>query len=262
MTRYAETVLLFLSIVIGVCASPIRGNLGAVHNKYAQGGKVPTAADYVQEGLVAMWDGIENVGYGQHDDAATSWKDLTDGGADWLLKDSKTPEVFEVGADYVKILNGIGYDGRGHCTPSWTADGDIKQMEIVLDNTDFSINDVARICSLGVGNGGFNSMMVIQGGNTFQFAWNKYPLLQLRTGVNAISFDKDTARGLFNGILTDSAKSNVGSGYTYYAPCIGAYAAQAAIGVKIKSLRIYNRVLTESEMLANYAIDKARFNLP
>ena len=229
-----------------------------------RGGAVPapTAADYVQFGLIAMWDGIENVGYGQHDDAATTWVDLTGGGAGWLLKDANTTQVFEVGADHVKILAGVSYSGRGHCTPSWTADGDIKQMEIVLDNTDFAINDVARICSLGVGNGNFNSMMVIRGGNTFQFAWNKYPLLQLRTGLNAISFDKDTARGLFNGVLTDSAKSTVGSGYTYSGPHISAYAAQAAIGIKIKALRIYDRVLTESEMLANYAIDKARFNLP
>ncbi|MBQ1429034.1 MAG: hypothetical protein IIZ06_05145, partial [Kiritimatiellae bacterium] len=37
----------------------------------------PTARDYVQDGLVAMWDGIENAGWGQHDASATTWKDLT-----------------------------------------------------------------------------------------------------------------------------------------------------------------------------------------
>lgn len=35
-----------------------------------------TAKDYIQNGLVAMWDGIENVGWGQHDSNATVWKDL------------------------------------------------------------------------------------------------------------------------------------------------------------------------------------------
>jgi hypothetical protein len=222
----------------------------------------PTARDYVQNGLVAMWDGIENAGWGVHDAAATTWVDLTGGGANWLLKDSNTTQVFEVGSDYVKILSGVSYNGRGHCTPSWSADGDIKQMEIVLDNTDFSVTATSRICALGVSNGNNNSQMAIRDGNLFQFQYNKYPLLQLRTGLNAISFDGDTARGLFNGALTDSAKTIVGSGYVYSPPVLGAYAAQAAIGIKIKALRIYSRVLTEAEMLANDAIDKARFNLP
>ena len=35
-----------------------------------------TAKNYVQNGLVAHWDAIENAGYGQHDNAATAWKDL------------------------------------------------------------------------------------------------------------------------------------------------------------------------------------------
>jgi hypothetical protein len=36
----------------------------------------PTARDYVQDGLIAMWDGIENAGWGTHDPNATEWKDL------------------------------------------------------------------------------------------------------------------------------------------------------------------------------------------
>ena len=35
-----------------------------------------TARDYVQSGLVAMWDGIENAGWGTHDPNATTWKNL------------------------------------------------------------------------------------------------------------------------------------------------------------------------------------------
>lgn len=38
--------------------------------------KPKTAADYVKEGLVAMWDGEENAGFGIHDQYATTWKDL------------------------------------------------------------------------------------------------------------------------------------------------------------------------------------------
>lgn len=39
----------------------------------------PTAKDYVQDDLIAMWDGIENAGWGVHDQKATVWKDLIRG---------------------------------------------------------------------------------------------------------------------------------------------------------------------------------------
>ena len=35
-----------------------------------------TSANYVQDGLIAQWDGIDNVGIGGHDPSATVWKDL------------------------------------------------------------------------------------------------------------------------------------------------------------------------------------------
>ena len=47
-----------------------------LRNALMAGKRTPTARDYVQDGLVAMWDGIENAGWGVHDAAATTWKDL------------------------------------------------------------------------------------------------------------------------------------------------------------------------------------------
>ena len=38
-----------------------------------------TAKDYIQEGLVALWDGIENVGWGIHDSDSDVWVDLIGG---------------------------------------------------------------------------------------------------------------------------------------------------------------------------------------
>ena len=35
-----------------------------------------SAKDYVKDNLVAMWDGIENIGWGQHDNNTSIWKDL------------------------------------------------------------------------------------------------------------------------------------------------------------------------------------------
>ena len=38
-----------------------------------------TSASYVQRGLIAQWDGIDNAGTGVHDPAATTWKNLVGG---------------------------------------------------------------------------------------------------------------------------------------------------------------------------------------
>lgn len=54
----------------------------AARNGILVGGKL-TARDYVQDGLVAMWDGIENIGLSlPHDDSTTTWKDLSGNGYD------------------------------------------------------------------------------------------------------------------------------------------------------------------------------------
>ena len=47
----------------------------------AQTGKADgiAASLYVQSGLVACWDGIENAGAGVHNPAATVWKDIVGG---------------------------------------------------------------------------------------------------------------------------------------------------------------------------------------
>ncbi|MBR3221532.1 MAG: hypothetical protein IKF72_04800 [Kiritimatiellae bacterium] len=44
-------------------------------SEYAEDDPV-TSSSYVQDGLMAQWDGIDNVGTGTHDPTATTWKDL------------------------------------------------------------------------------------------------------------------------------------------------------------------------------------------
>lgn len=43
---------------------------------------MPTARDYVQDGLIAMFDGVENAGLGTNDANATVWVDLSGNGND------------------------------------------------------------------------------------------------------------------------------------------------------------------------------------
>ena len=49
-------------------ASPQRGESAAKSLAFADDDSAPTAADYVQSGLVNFWDGIENADWGVHTD--------------------------------------------------------------------------------------------------------------------------------------------------------------------------------------------------
>lgn len=67
------------------------GDVTAVFVYVGEGAQKLSALNYVTNGLVGHWDGIENVGYGlSHDTTAqTAWKDLRGTGADFSV-----PEAF------------------------------------------------------------------------------------------------------------------------------------------------------------------------
>lgn len=79
-----------------------------------------------------------------------------------------------------------------------------------------------------------------------------------------MSFDFGVQRAMLNGAFFESTRK--GSGWiAMNGPSISGYGygdAYCAVGAKIKALRIYGRSLIDTERLANYAVDKRRFNLP
>ena len=54
------------------------------------GEQLPASSDYVQDGLLVQWDGIDNAGTGVHDPTATTWKNLAGGGYDLTLTNNAT----------------------------------------------------------------------------------------------------------------------------------------------------------------------------
>ena len=63
-------------------AKPTRSAVASDGTRFSAIAKTPSSSLYVQDGLVAMWDAIENIGPGQHDATSTIWKDLI-GNADF-----------------------------------------------------------------------------------------------------------------------------------------------------------------------------------
>ena len=73
------SIMTFIILVVGIAVSaPTKSMIGAKATVTTSNAEMKyTARDYVQEGLVAIWDGIENIGYGLHDSNATVWIDLS-----------------------------------------------------------------------------------------------------------------------------------------------------------------------------------------
>ena len=239
------------------------------------GGAKISAKSYVQDGLVAMWDGIENAGWGKHDPNATVWKDLTGDGYDatmvdgiflddcasltgstnakslaTLMKDIPVEKdwTFQICFDWkLYTISGAGY--RGLFSPR--SDNRAYSLNIYYNRyvensgTLSGYDLVGSNPTIGVGIGKLSLSLV----------WN-HDLWGRYEGTNAFRrVIKDGnvvvgSRGTGN--YSDSLPFDRGIGLAHhYGPNAYFY-----------NLRVYSRDLTNEEIIKNYAIDKARFKLP
>ena len=84
----------------------------------------PSAADYVQDGLLVQWDGIDNAGTGVHDPTATTWKNLKGGGYDLTLTTNGNWNA----EGRALVVNGVSAAGA-------TAAPEYKTIEVVFKRT-------------------------------------------------------------------------------------------------------------------------------
>lgn len=223
------------------------------------GAKTPTARDYVQDGLVAMWDGMENAGWGQHDASATTWKDLigdnditlTMGGGNWIssgglfiAKSPKTTGVFKRSETTYKQIEVAGVELTGNLS-----------------------YDRHILISFGA----THSFLIGQNRIGFVVASNvvgiepTYPASNNRANVPfsvSVSYTPenlpDPNAMYYNGEKKQQAGQTISvGGLTGAFNNYGSYQADA----NIYCIRLYSRALTAAEVAANYAIDAARFGL-
>lgn len=205
-----------------------------------------TAKDYVQDGLIAMWDGIENAGWGVHDPSATVWKDLA-GGYD------------------MNVVNGffdektfIGTKG-GICAQAQSSVAEtIETIEMCFRLSGFYKYYIQYLFG-PYGSKGF--------GIAKRYEWcitrqddslgSAFPDEMTSLGTRAFS-------GGINGkpYLNGVSQNNVPSHSQGTLSSDVCFVGSLRFNIFIKSIRCYSRVLSAAEIAANYAIDKARFNLP
>ena len=226
-----------------------------------------TAKDYVQSGLVAMWDGIENAGWGIHDASATTWKDLI-GNLDAIL-----PNNASFGVDCLVSTGTTGAAGSinkllENCT------GITCEAVFNIDE-DGTIRFVDNSAGTGTNNtaSGFNHYVYIfnqQLSSRLAFGHGTWSytapapssILASRTTVSVVTtvdFISGETRTYHNGTLVVSASNMKNLTINYFAETT----LKLMVG-KGRMFRggIYSRALTADEIARNYAIDKARFKLP
>lgn len=216
-----------------------------------RGGGKPTARDYAQDGLVAMWDGIENAGFGVHDTNATVWKDLSGNGFDFQVSEG--------------AFNDSGFDmSKAVYIEGAVYGGDILTCEIVVDmsvfyngQNIFQFYECKQRIALNRWNNAGTMYLIA---SSYRRPLAVFPEYGVCPKHWTLVFS-DSNLGAVETALFDGVSADIGT-YQEYKTTSGliiiGHGNQRGVG---KSFRCYNRKLTDEEIAANYAVDKARFGV-
>ena len=233
-------------------ARPVRGILGSGEEFEDEPIIDPTAADYVQNGLIAHWDGLENIGYGEHSNNTSTWVDLKGNydlvnfggyssgfwGDAWLDNNTsnRSPSVFVAASaipyttcEFVVALSSGGLV----CLPG-TAD---NRMCVCTPSYAQFFNPYTETSEEYNGTGTMSC--IYRSGGAITPYENSKPLYR-GTATNSWAYSRVAGKfGLFG---NDKYRTYAMHGRVY-------------------AVRLYDRALSMSEIRYNHLIDKARFGL-
>ena len=232
-----------------------------------------TPDDYVQDGLIAMWDGEWNAGRGKHDPNATVWVDLTGNGYDlyaksetntyewsanslvrkpsavtWRTRNLSTEEMdlFKVITHEVhakkELLSGLS-DSREFVGAIWSGiawySGNSIQVHRFTTEPRLTISNVD-----GVTGKEQHTYSLLSNVDCDIMQWTMFVDADKRTKNSSAwsSAGYPVKPSLWVGMYEDKGSKQSQDGNT-----------------TLYCIRVYNRELTAEEVAHNYAVDKARF---
>ena len=250
-----------------------------------------SAKDYIQDGLVAMWDGIENAGWGKHDPNATDYVDLINGiGAKNIIgtfSKEKNGTNFWVKAEWADNAFKLtaNYQG-GVINKSYTvSQSDFAKMGI----TEATMSNVTMEACVAWGgevpykNGYFTAEVVTVAGSCLvgnpsfydyffylePYMVRPYPAPLFSPNSGYWKGKIVTGSNVLNEMEWKSFCNGEQNGTTYSIKSYGSGSNIRRLLFQtgwrspnkqwIYNQRIYNRKLTDEEVKHNYEVDKARF---
>jgi hypothetical protein len=233
-----------------------------------------SAKSYVQKGLVAHWDGIENAGYGKaHDNAATSWTELTGNGPDITNPSGST--VVDDGLTVVRA-SGTTVDKANakkildaYCSGNYTA-------EVVFDKTKATPNSSKgyenKICVMlmfgraysWMGTFGDTQMGInpMTSGGEGDLNGGTYITAKTTLGRHSLSCSQAGSESIVRVDRDLIARKTVTVGTQDRAHGFGfnrAWYEDYGLDGIYHTIRIYDRALDETETAVNYAVDQVRY---
>ena len=235
-----------------------------------QADSIPATA-YVQDGLVVQYDGIENAGSGLHEAAITAWKDLTGNGHDLPLNSGDT-----VGADCVNIVKASRTASNAVFSAYSPITIEFNARPTAMDAAGNWNAPIAAIPYIGAfgwdGRDGAISVMRPQSATATAYNYRTYNsgYTKLASLVSAAQFQtyavcpgygkKNDANDpvYVNGAQVAKTSGMDWDGNTR-SSSLTLTVGHSKTASDVRSIRIYNRVLTADEIKINSAVDKIRF---
>ena len=229
-----------------------------------------TAQSYVQDGLVALYDGIENAGVGQHSENTKTWVDLTGNGNDgtcatelswsdngWSVSGGCKP-VTVASTQLSKTLSTGVFSIQFACTPGTPRDSSGRMCyfgqysgvvgDVNVEKTALNEVRLYRNTMLGAAYDWKSS------GKTYMPA-GSFASIAYAMSVNAGSL-------YVSGDAKETKTANFITSRTNTTSIIGGEVSRPnfAFSGTYHAFRLYNRVLDADEIKLNAMIDDARFN--
>ena len=222
-----------------------------------------TTSDYVRDGLIACWDGVENAGAGIHDTAPAKWIDVV-GNRPFSLNS------VAVGADRMTFsgaTTSYALLSKADTTNTFSVARD-GTLEVVYAPATTSVPQFVLQSSTGSSSDKSLAFVLWQASNIIVASGTsskKSPYFSFTSGTATNSVAVRYSGG--------GSVSAVGNGEALTSPGTQYYGTDASgttvLGKRLSNalpfdgsiycIRLYNRPLTDDEIAANQAIDAARF---
>ena len=238
-----------------------------------------TSRSYVQRGIVAAYDAIDNTGTGVHNNAATVWKDLTGNGYDGTVASTIrwTDNAWTNGVNGRPITPDAGIaaalaDGtftiQFACTPLNTAVRKTFFGQYVSDTVPACVNIEQNNSVLTDGRMRFyrNHTYAAGPAKTKQIAtydWMCNTVVEGGTWISASYVAGPGSVELWiNGTTHETRNGGVGAANGTGTCIIGGEPSRDTMAFRgsYNAFRLYDRPLTEAEVKVNAAVDAIRFN--
>ena len=220
------------------------------HNHRIDCQRFLTSSSYVQEGLAAHWDGIDNAGRGLHDSTANTWKNLVDGGQDLTLATGLWSD---------RTLMSLGAK-----VPAAT--GTVQQTFTSLETV---FRNVKHDTSAMVFNGGVSSRFFVLGPSYLQ--WTSTTMAS--TNMSRTTVGSHSAVGVISGsgsAYVDGSRAQCwayedwwdpGTNYVQVGSRVHESFGAYPFSGDIYAIRAYTNALSAAKVAYNYKIDRRRFGL-